>query len=304
MPQFHDRVVTLRLPAPPTDVDLTNDGSRIAVAVASPPGVPAVLVYDTATGDQVAEHARSAGFGRGVVFGREQLYAVVEDASTAAAELHRLPAGGSAERLASFGYGGGLLVRNRDSDLLAFLHTEVTVFHDDANGAAPRLVRVIRGMAGRRTVHAGFPAEGPYLFCSGVVAGHLVRWDLGANLESGRWEAPGESGTVVVSPTGRYCLTTGHGISPSTLVDTAEGSSRVFDERSGLRGAAFTLAEDGLVHSAGRGAAYHPLTGGDPASGPDLTCGWVDSVHRAWDAGVFAFVHDGGLCLVRSPGAS
>ena len=59
---FHGPVITIHLPAPPVDVDLTNEGARVAVALAASPGLPSVCVYDTATGEPGDETRRGGRF--------------------------------------------------------------------------------------------------------------------------------------------------------------------------------------------------------------------------------------------------
>lgn len=305
---FHDEVTTIRLPARPLDVDLSNDGARVAVALAATPGIPSVCVYDTATGEQVTSVATGASLGRGVAFGRggECVYGLVEDASARAIELRRYTlAGDESEPLLVYPTGDAYysLERNLAADLLAVLGRDVQVLHDQGAEAGPEVVRIIAGMGQERTVHAQLPAQGAYAYCSGVAEGHVVRWDLQRNCEAGRWPAPIAHGRIALSHTGRYCLLVSHGRRGVFFIDTANGQRfmpELFNERHLTGRFEFVPDETGFVFPAGVHAGFFPLQTGEIMEGPMLYDGNNAGVYGAWEADVYAFAYDEShLCVAR-----
>ncbi len=188
---FRERAITIRLPGPPVDVDLSNDGTRVAVATATPPRVASVCVYDTATGEQVTSFATEGNFGKGVAFGQDgqSLYALVAEASGYLCELRRfaLDGGASASLWSAPSSEAHGLVRNQATDLLAVQGHDVQVLHDQ--GSSLDVVRIIPGLEARRIGHAQFPAKGAYVYCTGVAKDQFVRWDLQDNRQDGGWPA-------------------------------------------------------------------------------------------------------------------
>jgi hypothetical protein len=304
---FHDQVITIRLPAPPLDVDLTNDGTRVAVALAAAPGIPSLCVYDTAAGDQVTSVAEGASFGRGVAFGRggRCLYGLVEDASARTIELRRYPLeGGESALLSAYPYGEAYaLERNLAADLLVVLGRDVQVLHDEGRVSNPEVVRIITGIDRAHTVHAQLPAQGAYAYCSGVAEGHVVRWDLKRNCEDGRWPVPSTYGRIALSHSGRHCIVVNHGIRGVFFIDTANDQRfmpELFNERHLTGSFEFVPDETGFVFPAGAHAGFFPLRTGEMIEGPMLYDGSNVGVYGAWEADAYAFAYDESyLCLAR-----
>lgn len=304
---FHEQVITIRLPAPPLDVDLTNDGARVAVAMAAAPGIPSVCVYDTATGEQVTSLAGAASFGRGVAFGQggRCLYGLVEDASARTIELRRYALeGDDSVSLSAYPYGEAYaLVRNQAADLLAVLGHDVQVLHDEGKAPSPEVVRIIAGVDPARTVHAQLPAKGAHVYCSGVAESHVVRWDLERNREDGRWPAPGTHGRIAISRSGRYCIVANHGVQGVFALDTETGERFMpdsFNEEAYTGHFAFSPDETGFAYLAGARAGFRDWSTRSRIRGPMLHEGNNAGIYAAWGADVYVYAYDEScLCVAR-----
>jgi hypothetical protein len=304
---FHEPLITIGLPASATDVDLSNDGSRVAVAVATTPGAPSLCVYDTATGKQVASFADAGSFGRGVVFGRDGrcLYGLVEDAAGRTIELRRYALeGGESAPLSVYPYGEAYgLIRNQAADLLGVLGQDVQVLHDDGKAASPELVRIIHGLDPARMAHAQFPASGARVYCVGVATDQFVCWDLERNCQDGSWPAPDSYGRLVISRSGRYCIIAKHGIEGVFVLDTKTGERfmpELFSERELTNHYAFAPDESGFVYQAGARPGFRVWATQEMLKGPRLPEGRIADLQGAWEADVYAYVYgEPRLCMAR-----
>lgn len=300
---FHDAVVTIDLPASALAIDLSNDGSRLAVAIA---GAPSVCVYDTATGEQVAALA-GASSAKGVVFGRDgrSLYGLVEGSSNHAIELRRYTLdGGESAPLSVYPYGEAYaLVRNQAADLLAVLGHDVQVLHDDGETSPPSLVRIVPGLDPAHRVHAQFPATGARVYCVGVATDRFVRWDLQRNCEDGTWPAPDSFGRLAISRSGRYGIIAKHGLEGVFALDTETGERfmpEIFSERALNEHYAFAPGETGFVYEAGPYAGFRVWSTRSRIKGPRLPAGRIADLRGAWAADVYAYVYgEPRLCIVR-----
>ncbi|MFF3689512.1 hypothetical protein [Streptomyces sp. NPDC002187] len=300
---------TIRLPAPPVDCDLSNDGTQVAVSLFAPPGVPSLCVFDTATGELVASAGAANDGGRGVAFGRDGacLYSLVAKHSEAAVELRRFSLGDDeGVAVAAFPARDAFgLTRNLTADLLAVLGPVVSVLHDDGSSPRPELVRVIQGVDHDRYVDARFPARGTYLYCLGVAEGHLVRWDLTGDREAGRWPAPSTYGRVTVSASGRYAFLANHGVCGTVAFDTSTHERFMpdfFNETGYTKNVAFSPDEAGFVYVAGRSVGFRNWTTQRRSKGGALHDARNAGVHGAWEADVYAFLYDDGyLSLATRP---
>ena len=302
---FHDAAITIRLPAPPVDVDLSNDGSKVAVALAASPGTPSVCVYDTATGDQVTSLAESSNFGRGVVFGRggRCLYALVQEGGKLELRRYALDGEASAPLSTYSSSEASGLIRNRATDLFAVLGREVEVHHDDGKVSTPEMVRVIPGIDPQRFVHAQFPAEGASVYCSGVAPDQVVRWSLESNRSEGTWPAPGTHGRLAISRSGRYCIVANHGVQGVFALNTESGERFMpedINEGAYTSHYAFAPDETGFAYLAGGRAGFRDWSTRSRIKGPALHDGRIASLHGAWDADVYVYAYDESrLCVVR-----
>lgn len=289
---------TIRLPAPPTDCDLSNDGTRVAVSLFARSGVPSLCVYDTATGELVASAGTAGEAGLGVVFGRdgECLYGLIEGDYGLTVELRRFSLGDD-EGVPVEGYPRrdvfGRLTRNLAADLLAVPGPMVTVLRDDGSAVRPECVRVIQGLGENRGIDARFPAQGPYLYCLGVAEGHLVRWDLVGNREAGRWPAPRTYGAVTVSASGRYAIVSaGLGAFAFDLSTRERFMPHLYNENWGNWLVAFSPDETGFVYLAGRHVGFRDWATQRKSKGGALHDDRIAGVYGAWEADVYAFLYN------------
>jgi hypothetical protein len=300
---FDPAVITIRLPGPPLDLDLSNDGSRMAVTVYQS---SSVYVYDTATGDQLACVGGALAQGRGVVFGpgERYVYGLAEDPPFKV-ELWRYALdGGAGELVTELSHNDGCyaLIRNQAADIVAVLGRDARVL----DGRTGDLLGVVPGREPGRRIHARLPATGAYLYCSGIAPDPVVtRWDLERDREAGSWPAPDAYGKVTLSRSGRYCIIAQYGIGRALAFDTGTGEPimpGLLDADSTLHRYAFAPDETGFAYVAGGRACFRDMATQSRTKGPELYDAMVNELHGAWDAEVYVCVTDARrLCVVRMP---
>ncbi|TWP46954.1 hypothetical protein FKR81_33390 [Lentzea tibetensis] len=304
---FNEDVVTIRVPAPPLGVDLTNDGTLAAVAMFAAPGVPSVCVYDTTTGELVTKVAETAGFGRSAVFGKDgrSLYGLVEDASCLTVELREYPLGeDDGVLLATYARSEDCyaLVRNRAADALAVLGRDVRVLRANGAGSPPEVVRIIPGGAPSRRAHARLSADSAHVYYSTHAADHVVRWDLERDREDRRWPTPGVNGRIAISRSGRHLIVRNHGVQGVVVLDTETGERFMpddFNEESYTGEYAFAPDERGFAYQAGGRAGFREWSQ-ERTRGPKLHDGRILGLHGAWDADVYVYEYaEFRLCVAR-----
>jgi len=221
--EFSDHVVRIELPAEPSQLDLSPDGSRLAVGFYSSGSGPGVRVYDTETGAETHAFGHGVFCGRGVAFGSDgdTLHILVE-VEAGASELRRVHlVEGTEEKVAEYGIGerSSQLVRNADASLLAVLGNAAEVWDT-------RRREVVRHITtGRDEVLVGaFHATEPSIFLYAKDPGFITRWSCASHTEEARWPAPSpRGGELAVSPDGRFLYAKGALAAGAFLYETESG---------------------------------------------------------------------------------
>jgi hypothetical protein len=209
VPQVENSVQQVGLPSGPWDLDLSNDGELLALAVAPDDAAePVVRVVRTGDGSVVAEWVLPERYAaRGVVVLDKQSVVFVVDPYEQITDsiLYRGRLDGAGElqevrRYPPFSFHHGI-VRDRGSARFAVLgQAGVEVF--DRNGS----LLLSRPNVRRESARAAFAGERLYVY--GTVDGQVVGYEDGA--EIGRWAAPGERcAQVLVTPDERVLIVTG-----------------------------------------------------------------------------------------------
>lgn len=279
-----------------THLDLTNDGSLLAVSLAAGDRASAFIeVYKVADGSLVASYGQNAYVGRGVAFiEREQnLYFLIEHAGDNHVELLRVPtAGGTPEHVADYNPDERIqaLARDRDGEFLAVVGKSVEVWHTPEGQVA----RHRKGESSGLGVAACFSADGRYLYLYGTVESEILMHDIVENKEIKRWPAPAEQGRqVTVSPSGQYLAAVGWGARGVFVYDTTTDQQFVpemFNENSPATHKCFTYDNSLLVGN----AFVVNLETLDFLPMPTTHRGMLTAMSSAWDAPVVAFANEYG----------
>lgn len=304
--EFGSRVTRVDLPGIPFALDLSNDGSRLAVALL--PGdedTPAVQVYDTADGGLVGE-VKDAWGGRGVAFTGvgERLHLLLEDED--GYWLARCRADGSEmEELATLPLESicHALPRDGKGRHVAVCGTFVEVWDVEEGRALARRDGAVEG----EWAHAAFVPDGSGIWTQGIVASHLVLHDPATLGESRRLPAPDEmGGQVAVAPSGAYVAARGSGLMGTFLYDAATGSrlheTRFDDKRYGGR-VAFSSDGKAIITLMGNAISANSLADGTFHKGPRFGHEEDAAIASALESPLVALAwNDGHLCWLEVRG--
>jgi WD40 repeat protein len=203
---FGEPVAVVPLPAKPHTLDLSNDGTRLVVAMKYVAETEdAVRVYEVDTGKLLA--STSPWSSRGAVFADDG------DAIVVLRQLHeeggvrleklpwRTPA--PAEDLGTSPLSVSSLTRSRSGQLLAITGKDVEVF----SLAEDRTIRFIKGRGDAEDVVACFSHDERSIYIAHLEEGQLIQQDLRSGEELARWPvARDDGGSLSVSPTGRFLV--------------------------------------------------------------------------------------------------
>lgn len=244
-------VRTIQLANTATSVDLTNDGSLVAVTMLTAGSAAPIQIYRTEDGTLVTELGQGGFSALGVAFCGDQIYHLVESGDRSSTELHRADLdGGSVTKLGSYGASKRLhsMARDRAGEFIALLSDSAEIC-DLKRGA--ELVRFITGAGPGCQFQLAFAEDRPCAYLYGREPGFVVLHDLVTSQDLGRWEAPTPTGAqVAVSPSGKTMAMLGANGVGSFLIDTVTGQRilhELYDESSGGRHFAFSFDSTLLV---------------------------------------------------------
>ena len=130
--EFADQVVRIHLPAEPSQLDHSPDGSQLAVGLYSSGSGPGVRVYDTETGAETYAFGHGVFCGRGVAFDSDgDTLHILVAVEAGASELRWVHLGeGTEGKVAEYGIEerSSQLVRKKDASLLAVLGNAAEVW--------------------------------------------------------------------------------------------------------------------------------------------------------------------------------
>lgn len=280
-----------------TDLDLSNDGTRLAVALgAGAQGAP-VEVRDTADGSVVASLGEGAALAHGVAIVKNDVYFTIPDESSSRVQLMRAPLkGGKAKRVAEYDDDEMVrrLARDESGRFLATLGATMDVW-DLSSG---EVARHLKSAEASIPVQGCFSADGRSLYLYGIAPGEVVQYDVAKGEEGTRWPAPQPYGEqVAVSRSGRYLACVGQFNAGIFLYDGAERIMQdTFSEGSSAFRVMFTDDESLMIDQ----ARYVDLEARERKRMPDITAGQANASAWAWKAPVVAFGNtDGDLRWVR-----
>ncbi len=201
---FGEPVAVVPLPAKPHTLDLSNDGTRLVVAMKYVAETEdAVRVYEVDTGKLLA--STSPWSSRGAVFADDG------DAIVVLRQLHeeggvrleklpwRTPA--PAEDLGTSPLSVSSLTRSRSGQLLAITGKDVEVF----SLAEDRTIRFIKGRGDAEDVVACFSHDERSIYIAHLEEGQLIQQDLRSGEETARWPITSDNGgQIIVSKSGRF----------------------------------------------------------------------------------------------------
>lgn len=292
---FSDEVVEIALPSRPVDLDCSDDGAFIAVALMSLKRGPAIRVYSTQDGAIISEYGTTAMQGRGVAFAEngQQLYFLLRN-DEGNDELYRAAVpNGTPEHVADYGMGEHChsLIRNANGILLAVLGKAIEVW----DTSKQEVVRHIEGYAEDRSVYAAFNADQPELYIYGLDQDVVVHFDLAENREIRRLVAPQPFGQqVAVAPSGEFVVAVGLG-SQGVFVYNARTGERyrpsMFKETALAR--LFTFSPDSsLLITWSAGGDAEELATGEWVEGTALPKSRQLAIASALHAPIVAYAQD------------
>lgn len=281
----------VRTPSQPVALDLSDDGSLLAVACHDWKHGCRVLV--ARTGDGATVDSFGEGFHRvaGVALAGDALYflGVLGDYQGPTSLYRRDLRAKSHAPVADLGsnvnYQG--MARDRAGLRLALLHDDALVYDLTAGRVAHTLPGTRQG-----PMFACFAPHRPWLYLQGVEERALVAFDLTAGVTACAWPAPSRTaGPVATSPSGRYVCIHGVNNDSALLLDLADGSVRPMPGEHFSASGPWAFTPDGgsVVHAGHSSLALHALPDLAPAGERELSVDprsarWA----TAWDGPVMA----------------
>jgi hypothetical protein len=299
---FPKRWQSLQLEGSATQIDFTNDGSLMAVALAGGDGggsAPCIEVYRTEDGSRVAAYGQGGYAGRGVAFTGDNLHFGVEDAKHKVVLMRVPAAGGEPARVAEYDSDEAVtaLARSRDGVFLAVLGAGAEVWELQLG----EVVRNKEGANRDRPVRACFSPDSRYLYLYGTVAGQVVALDVAEDEVAHQMPAPQPfGGAVSVSPSGEYLYVVGENASGAFLYRVPAGE-RLLPQQYGegmgqTMPGAFSSDSSALLHPTDRVRLPSGKTEFLPIAGP----GEGIAMASAWEAPVVAYSnYNGDLFWIR-----
>lgn len=295
---FDTKVHKLQLPAAGRNLDISNNGALLAVALTNQLHCTSIQVYDLNQAALINEFGLDAFQGRGVAFAEESsaLYYLLEvDAGTV--QLYRVALDqGSPERLAEYGIAEGCrsLTRDHSGGRVAVLGNSIETW-DTKRG---EVVSHLQGVDPGQQIHAAFVGDEPRLYAYGTSEGAVTQFDLIQRKELTRWPAPKSFGRqIVLSPQRGYLVAVGEGVRGCFVYDTNLGE-RVMEEdynEDSLNGLfAVSCDESLLINFARGGVEGERLPGGEWIPGPDFPHSRALAIASARQAPIAAFTQENG----------
>jgi hypothetical protein len=290
--EFDKNVFRLELKTQlPIDLDLTNDGSLIAVAHAPQGYTAPIQVFRTKDGSVAGEFGEGAYAGIGVAFSGngQDLFCLTQDEPgdfqffrVSMKEKYPAILAGYASREKCHS-----LLRDQSGQYVAVLSNAVEIWDTDRQ----EVVWFREGASPDKPVHASFPKGSLHLYIYGTTEGFVVGYDLVNQQEIGRWSAPAAFGKqVLVSPSEEWLLLVGEGKKGVFLYHLTDGK-RFLDDifNEGELTELYISSPDSTV------LLYFSivptgitLPSGDFIEGPRLRASPTQVVASAWEASITA----------------
>ena len=299
---FPERWQALQLDGSATQIDFTNDGSLMAVALAGGDGgasAPCIAVYRTEDGSLVASHGHGGYAGRGVAFTGDHLHFGVEDARHKVTLMRVPAAGGEPARVAEYHHDEAIsaLARSRDGVFLAVLGAGAEVWQLELG----EVVRSKQGVNRHQPMRACFSPDSRYLYLYGTVEGQVVVLDIAEDEVVHQLPGPQPfGGAISVSPTGEHLYVVGQHTSGAFLYRVPAGE-RLLSQQYGA-GMGQTMPG---AFSCDGSALLHPtdlvrLPSGEIEFLPLASPGRGIAMTSAWEAPVVAYSnYNGDLFWIR-----
>lgn len=318
-----DKIDVIELPGQVVDLDFTNDGSLLAVAMLSYGKGAVIRLYSTGDLSIVEEFGegihigRKTEFkpgvfaGRGVAFceGGKSLYMMMQELNGTDLRLYRAPLdGGKIEERGTFDVKTTGLMRDASGRLLGIVGNALRIVDLSSFEA----IRYIESASPQHRIAASFAAEGPRLYIHGREERGVVLHDLTTNTDVAGWTVPFEFGAqVIASPSGRTLFVLGEHRKGALLLDTQTGQTLLpdyFDESSIYSYSAFSSGDSLFVTLLARVLGFRLPEGETVLRGPRVNAATSTAAVAARDAPIMAFgVGEDELAILRlveGPGAS
>lgn len=284
-------------------VDLTNDGSRIAVAyVRSGKGSGiAVLRCDD---EQIEANLDAPRMGRNVAFsadGQGLYWLADRDDATLIELCHVNLSNGISRSIATYTRHPNThgLIRDRTGRFLAVVGNFVEVWDLESG----KIVRFREASTAQTRAQATFNAQGTHLYMAGITPGLIECLEIETDQIVASWAAlsSNEVANIALSRNEEYLVASSAGLNGVIAYDLKGGNRilpDIYNERTFTNTFVFVGASS-VILAPELTLEATDLLSGKLSTGPKMPRGPATAAATAWDAPVVAFALQSQLCWIR-----